>query len=792
MNIHKKLMLIFVFLAITPLLIFGYFSLTKSIDIIESYVVSEAQAQAEIIAHTLTVEGFFTEVGADPAKHADIQKIINGFAKLHERDIVVINQNRKILADAIPQNIGSTFPHFSHNQAEITAILEDCIRNGSRGSFEEVSEDGTFKLVAVPIIHAEKNLGVIILEYSALYQAALVTEHTLQEALIFAILFLTAVAVILSFFLSRNISKPIQKLSLVAKALGDGDFSQKAAEDSDNEIGELSLSFNKMADNIAQLLNQEKRYAQTQAEINDKLRREIEERTLIEEALRDSEELYRTLVENIDLGVALVDQDHSIIKVNRAHAKLLKQTPEFFERKKCFQEFEKRDHICPHCPGIEAMQQLVACETEIDALQDNNSTLRLRIRAFPVIGKDRKATSFIEVVENITERQKIETELQRTKHIELVGTLAGGIAHDFNNLLAGIMGNIALAKLYIGQETKVLDKLQICEKAVDRAKDLSQQLLTFSRGGSPVKAISSVANLLQDSVSFALTGSNISCTYDIPDDLWSAEIDSGQISQVFQNITTNSVQAMPDGGTIEVVAQNLEATSIKSLPLSPGKYIRITIQDHGPGIPPDILDKIFVPFFTTKKQGSGLGLATCFSIIKKHSGYIDVETTADTGTVFHIYLPANDQIPAIEIEEKATLQCGSGRILIMDDEEVVREAAADILSCLGYKVEVACEGQEAIEHYRKAKAAGQRYDAVILDLTIPGGMGGLETLEKLREYDPEVKAIVSSGYANNAVLSKYHQYGFQGIIAKPYNIDVFSKVVAEVVGHEKIEEGHST
>lgn len=784
MNIHKKLTLLFIFLAITPLLLFGYFSLRKTTEIIEKYVIVEAQSQAEIVAHTLIVEGFFNETGAEPAKAAALKKFVADFSHLYDRDIVVLDKKKTVIADAEPQNVGAIFPHFSHDREKITALLDACLAQGTQGAFEEISDDGNFRLVAVPIASTPGDpMGAVVLEYSGLYKAALATEQLLRNTLLLWVIFLGVIAVVLSFLFSRKISKPIQKLSLAAKALGEGDFSRKAEINSGDEIGELADSFNKMAENIAQLLNAEKKSAVIQGEVNSQLRREIEDKSRAEEALRVSEELYRTLVENVDLGVALIDQDHNVVKVNQALANLSKKMPDHFVAKKCYREFEKREQVCPHCPGVPAMQGLRACEAEVvGAVREDGSTMRLRIRAFPVIGKDQKAAGFIEVVEDITERKKIEDELQRAKHIELVGTLAGGIAHDFNNLLAGIMGNIALAKIYIGQEAKVTEKLNICEKAVDRAKDLSQQLLTFSRGGAPVKAISSIDGLIYDSVSFALSGSNVSCNYEIANNLWAAEIDYGQMSQVFQNIVTNAVQAMPGGGVLEVRAQNIEITSGQALPLEPGNYIKISVQDQGAGIPPEILDKIFIPFFTSKKQGSGLGLAICYSIIKKHRGHIEVESAAGGGTVFHLYIPAKAESATTKKPDAATLRKGSGRILLMDDEPVVREAAADILSCLGYKVEMASDGLETIEHYRTAKSAGQAYDLVILDLTVPGGMGGLETLAKLAEYDPGVKAIVSSGYANNAVLANYRQYGFLGIIAKPYNMDEFSKVVAEVIG----------
>ena len=257
------------------------------------------------------------------------------------------------------------------------------------------------------------------------------------------------------------------------------------------------------------------------------------------------------------------------------------------------------------------------------------------------------------------------------------------------------------------------------------------------------------------------------------------DADSGQISQVFQNLVTNGIQAMPGGGELEIVARNREiGPGNPSLPA--GRYVEVVVRDHGTGIPREQLDKIFVPFFTTKEKGSGLGLAISHSIIRKHLGRIDVESTMGVGTTFRVVLPASEA-PVVASPAGGSAPTGQGRILVMDDEEVVRESAAELLGCLGYRVEMAADGLEALDHYRKAAGAGQGYDAVILDLTVPGGMGGRETLERLTELDPRVRAIVSSGYANDAVLADYRSHGFAGLISKPYSLEDLGRVVAEVL-----------
>ncbi|MBU0485540.1 MAG: response regulator [Proteobacteria bacterium] len=783
MTINKKLTLLFIFLTITPLLFLGYYSIDKTTGIVKNYAVEEAKAQAEIIAHTLTLRNFFTNQAASQTSFNDLQHFVQDFHHLYHRDIVVLDSQLMVVADAIPQNIGVKYPHFEHDQEKITAIMQNILSHGIKGTFREISGDGTFELVAVPVTNlSQKDIkGVVILEYSALYNASLATAHNLGKTILTGTIVLSIITILLSFFFSRQISRPIQYLSRIAKKLGAGDFSEQSEITSQDEIGELANTFNKMAENLQQLVARERESARDEAASNDRLRREIEERLKTENALRESEELYRSLVENIRLGVSLIDNNHQVIMVNKAHANLLKKNPADFVGKKCFKEFEGRDQICPHCPGVLAMQDMQVHEVDTSGIKDDGSQIRVRIKAFPTLGQDGQASGFIEVVEDITEQEKIETELHRAKHIELIGTLAGGIAHDFNNLLSGILGNITLARLYIGQEKKVIEKLDICEKAVGRAKNLSQQLLTFSRGGSPVKEISSIIDLLNDSISFALSGNNISCNYLLPPDLWAAEIDYGQMGQVFQNIVTNAIQVMPEGGFIEVTAQNIKNNAKKSIRLPQEKYVKISIKDHGPGIAPEIIDRIFDPFFTTKVKGSGLGLAICYSIINKHHGHIEVESEIGTGTVFHIYIPATDRVILPENPSAEKVQKGTGRILIMDDEELVRETAADLLCSLGYKVEMASDGLEAIDHYRKAKSAGQKYDLVILDLTVPGGMGGMKALNKLLEFDPEIRAIVSSGYANNSILANYRQHGFRGIATKPYTLQDLSKVVSEVI-----------
>jgi PAS domain S-box-containing protein len=383
--------------------------------------------------------------------------------------------------------------------------------------------------------------------------------------------------------------------------------------------------------------------------------------------------------------------------------------------------------------------------------------------------------------QDITEQEVLHGQLLKTQKLESLGVFAGGIAHDFNNLLTGIIANISLAKVFVTPTDKIFTRLDEAERAADRARDLTQQLLTFSRGGAPVKKSASLEQILMDSVSFVLRGSNVRCEFMVPEDIWPVEVDVGQISQVINNLLINADQAMPQGGTVRVRIENLVAGPCDTLPLGEGRYVKCSVADQGTGIPEDLLSRIFDPYFTTKQKGSGLGLATVHSIVKKHGGHIGVESRVGVGTVFHLYLPAATREAPPPRREEEKQQVGRGKVLFMDDEEVIREVACEILGFLGYGVRLCSDGAEAIEEYQMAMERGEPFDAVIMDLTVPGGMGGKEAMKKLREIDGSVRGIVSSGYCNDPILSHYREYGFCAVVAKPYNIKEMGEVMHEVI-----------
>jgi two-component system cell cycle sensor histidine kinase/response regulator CckA len=382
---------------------------------------------------------------------------------------------------------------------------------------------------------------------------------------------------------------------------------------------------------------------------------------------------------------------------------------------------------------------------------------------------------------DITDRKRLEEDLIRAQKLESLGTLAGGIAHDFNNLLVSILGNVSLSLFDADPASDTHRQLQVAERALLRAQSLTQQLLTFSRGGAPIMKVIAIGPVIREATEFSLRGSGVTCAVELPGDLWPVEADAGQIAQVVNNLVINADQAMPAGGTIIVRAENVDSAYREIPTLKPGRYIRLSVQDSGIGIPRDHIGKVFDPYFTTKQEGSGLGLAVTYAIIRKHSGHIAVESAPGAGTTFTVYLPACDAGCAEAQAVETMTAGGQGTILVMDDEHEVRETVGAMLRRLGYTVELVESGAMAVERYRESLQNNKPFDLVIMDLTVPGGMGGKEAVVRLREMDPGVKAIVSSGYANDPVMADYAQYGFAGVVAKPFRLQDLSASVTAVL-----------
>ena len=495
-----------------------------------------------------------------------------------------------------------------------------------------------------------------------------------------------------------------------------------------------------------------------------------------EEALRESEGRYRAFFEKGPDGVVVLDPETARpIEFNDQACRQLGYSREEFEQllladievKETAEEF--RGHI---------RKVMDEGYDDFETLQRTKQGEIRHVHVTAQVIETAGGNVYHCIWRDITERRRIEDELLRVQKLESVGLLAGGIAHDFNNILTTILGNVSMAETQVPQGDEVFDLLKEAEKASIRAQALTKQLLTFAKGGAPLKETSSIKDILKEASSFVLHGSKSNCEFSIAEDLWPAEVDAGQISQVINNILINANQAMPEGGTIQVAADNVLMEGGHDVPVNPGRYIRISIKDQGVGIAEDHFSNIFDPYFTTKQEGIGLGLATSYSIIKKHDGHITLESRLGVGTTFHLYLPASDKM--VPEKEKVMPIRGRGRILVMDDDTPLLTMVGRMLKRLGYESESAKDGAEAIRMYKEAHESGNPYDAVILDLTVPGGMGGKDAVRELAEIDPDLKAIVSSGYSDDPILSNFQEYGFKGAIPKPFGSSSLGTVLHEV------------
>ncbi|OGS05879.1 MAG: hypothetical protein A3G41_07665 [Elusimicrobia bacterium RIFCSPLOWO2_12_FULL_59_9] len=409
-------------------------------------------------------------------------------------------------------------------------------------------------------------------------------------------------------------------------------------------------------------------------------------------------------------------------------------------------------------------------------------TLFLLTSKIPLRGNDGKIIGILGTYMDITERKKAEAVMVNMQKLESLGTLAGGIAHDFNNILTAILGNLSLLQSQLQDGDAALNLIQEAQEACGTAKGLSHQLLTFAKGGSPVVQVMDLRPLLSQAAGFAARGSDSRCVFDLGDSPLAVNIDKDQVAQVVQNLVINAAQAMPSSGNITVRAAIVTLSGGELPPLAAGRYVWATVEDQGAGIPAAHLSKIFDPYFSTKAKGRGLGLSVCHSIMAKHGGHISVESKPGQGAAFTLHFPAANAADIPLKQKRPPLAAGSGRVLIMDDEPMVSKALTRMLERLGCHSECAGDGKTALDAYRRALEAGKPFDAVIMDLTIPGGMGGKEAIGKLLALDPKAKAIVSSGYSMDPVMSNYAADGFCGALKKPYRIGDVSEVLRKIIG----------
>ena len=406
----------------------------------------------------------------------------------------------------------------------------------------------------------------------------------------------------------------------------------------------------------------------------------------------------------------------------------------------------------------------------------------------PLISLDNTIIGMVFVLRDITEKLKLESEIFKARKLESLGVLAGGIAHDFNNILTGIITNLFMAKCTMPQTSENYNLLVDAEKACLRASRLTKQLLSFSKGGAPLKELASIREIIEETVGFCLSGSNATYTLELPDDLMATTIDKGQIDQVINNLLINAQQAMPSGGTIIVKAKNVtladditDPTVSQNPGLKPGRYVKVSIKDEGIGIPRKDIEKIFDPYFTTKPKGNGLGLTTSYAIIKNHDGIISVDSELGRGSTFSFYLPAVNVSLEKGVGEITVKKKRSGKLLVMDDDDAIRMVLSQILRGYGYEVYCFASGNETVQAYKNAFKEKNPFDVVIMDLTIPGGIGGKEVVKLLNDFDPSLKAIVTSGYSNDPIMAHFREFGFAGVIAKPFIIEEFLKLIEKVM-----------
>jgi PAS domain S-box-containing protein len=511
---------------------------------------------------------------------------------------------------------------------------------------------------------------------------------------------------------------------------------------------------------------------------------DITERKRIEQNLQESEERYRRLVE-LSPDAIFIHSGNRFVFMNQSAARLLgAQSPEeLYDREPLdFIHPDQRELVGQRIANALAQQDNPPIEELMVRLDGSTVPVEMVSVHYTYQGRD----GVLAIARDISERMRVLDERIKAQKLESLGLLAGGIAHDFNNILSGILGNISLVRSRIDSGAPLAGHLESCEKAAMRATELTRQLLTFARGGEPVRKVIDPAPLIRESADFVLSGTNVKSDVQIATDLCCIDVDPGQISQVLNNLMINATHAMPGGGVITISAMNETVFEGNALNLPAGEYLKISVQDHGCGIPPENIPRIFDPYFTTKRRGSGLGLASTHAIIRRHGGEIGVSSRVGVGTTFTIHLPALPQgSTARGMAGPREDLGGSGRILVMDDEELIREISQEILQCAGYCVECCDDGREALERYRQEWEKQTPFDAVIMDLTIPGGMGGKEAAEQILGIDPDAVLIVSSGYSNDPVIATHQRYGFSGSVVKPFSFHSLAGEVRRLTGKRR-------
>jgi len=667
----------------------------------------------------------------------------------------IITDGEVAAVKALPQYRKMDFNNFIHSSKFITRSV-DIYRYGERV--------GVFQ---------------VVISRDAVRHGLILTMVSVIALAFFMILAILLTSIIIS---RRYIFEPLLKMENSARMIAAGHLEISIDEGHDDELGRLASAFNKMASQLKISFDTlEQKVNERTADLYDaKIAAEQANQYL---AVAGAE--VQALLDNSPMGILFVDRDRIIQRVNPEISRITgfnaseligSSTRILFSSQSDFKQMGETIYSKLHKKGI--------FDGDLELQRKNGTKMMCHLRGRLVM-LENGLEGIIWNIEDISYRLKMEEALLKVKKLESIGRLAGGIAHDFNNILVAIIGNISLAERLMEENHKSRELLETALTASMRAKELTGKLLTFAGGGEPAKTSSSLPELLRESTSFALSGSNVKCEFSIPQIIWPINMDRGQIDQVIRNLVLNADQSMPNGGKITISCENVEAEDDDISGLKKGRYVRVTLQDTGTGIDRANLEKIFDPYFSTKEKdsikGSGLGLSIVHSIIMKHNGLILVDSTPGEGTVFTLYLPALHEEEGVRIGGGDIVASGKGRILIMDDEKLIRDVLTEMLTYLGYTSIPSSDGQEAVNIYKESLSEDSSIAAVILDLTIPGGMGGEEAAQKILGLNPQAKIIVSSGYSYDPILDNYRDYGFCSTVSKPYQLLDLSRVLSTAI-----------
>lgn len=667
-------------------------------------------------------------------------------------------------------------------------VVASQVKAGEEGrTLSDYRDSSAFLVSSADISRDDYQVGSLQLAMSrdAIFREMVSTTLSVIGLLMMLI---TAILITSMLILRHYIFKPLAMLEKSAKLVAAGNLETPIDIGVDDEIGSLAAAFKLMTVHLKESFqNLEEKVRERTVDLSRaKL---AAEETSSHLAVVGAE--LQALLDNSPVGIMFVDNNLVVKRVNTEMEKISgysaaeligKTSRHLYATGEAYETLVRK--VAP------ILKKLGFCERRGVLLRKDGSEIicQLRGRFIPAEGG---LEGVVWSVEDITGRIKMENELLKARKRESVSVLAGGIAHDFNNILFAVIGNLSLAERLAGKGSPVIEYIQAAQKASTRAKDLTVKLLTFASGGEPIKATASLPDLVRYAVGFVLSGSNVKCDFTIPEDLWPVSMDKDQISQVIQALVQNADQSMPDGGTISVGFANRELIDEEVPGLYPGRYVQVRLTDSGRGIEGENIDRIFDPYFSTKEKdstkGSGLSLAIVHSIIHKHEGMISVESTPGRGTTFTLHLPALAHAGPSVSENSPILPRGKGMVLVMDDDPDIQLLVGEMLAHMGYATMSVYDGREAIDAYRQTLEVGGRFVAVIMDLTIPGGMGGKEAVVELLRIDPQVRVIATSGYSNDPVLLRYRDYGFHGIIAKPYQLLELNRVMTAVVGRMPAE-----